>query len=193
MIIKTSRREGVFPVKATGVVRRIDDLGRVVIPKEIRRTMRIHEGDPLEIFIDKTGEVILKKYAPIAELNQYAKEYTDSLHEALGHIACVSDMKNIIAVSGASKKELLNKTISTIVEQSLEEKQVKIYNEPCALTDNESLNYTSSIIAPITAKNEVIGAVILASKNTGTQMGALESKLIETAAGFLAKQMERSR
>lgn len=178
-------------MKATGVVRRIDDLGRVVIPKEIRRTMRIHEGDPLEIFIDKTGEVILKKYAPIAELNQYAKEYTDSLNEALGHIACVADRKNIIAVSGAAKKELLNKPIGDIVEQTMNEGQLQIVNEACALTDTENKNYTAAIVAPIRAKDEVIGAVILASKDTATQMGALESKLIETASGFLAKQMER--
>lgn len=74
-------------MKATGIVRRIDDLGRVVIPKEIRRTLRIREGDPLEIFVDRDGEVILKKYSPIGELGDFAKEYTDSLAEATGHIA----------------------------------------------------------------------------------------------------------
>ncbi len=89
-------------MKATGIVRRIDDLGRVVIPKEIRRTLRIREGDPLEIFVDREGEVILKKYSPIGELGDFAKEYADSLYEAIGHIACIADRDTIIAVAGAA-------------------------------------------------------------------------------------------
>ena len=93
-------------MKATGIVRRIDDLGRVVIPKEIRRTLRIREGDPLEIFVDREGEVILKKYSPIGELGDFAKEYADSLNEAIGHIALISDRDNIIAVSGTEKRIL---------------------------------------------------------------------------------------
>lgn len=91
-------------MKATGIVRRIDDLGRVVIPKEIRRTMRIREGEPLEIYVDREGEVILKKYSPINELGEFAKEYADSLHEALGHVVCIADRDEIIAVSGGFKK-----------------------------------------------------------------------------------------
>ena len=101
-------------MKATGIVRRIDDLGRVVIPKEIRRTLRIREGDPLEIFVDREGEVILKKYSPIGELGDFAKEYADSLHEAIGHIALIADRDNIITVAGAPKKEFLNKAIGPV-------------------------------------------------------------------------------
>ncbi len=92
-------------MKATGIVRRIDDLGRVVIPKEIRRTMRIREGEPLEIFVDRDGEVILKKYSPIGELGEFAQEYVDSLAEVTGHIACILDRDVAIAVAGAPKKE----------------------------------------------------------------------------------------
>ena len=92
-------------MKATGVVRRIDDLGRVVIPKEIRRTLRIKEGDPLEIFTDKEGEVILKKYSPIGELSEFAAEYAETLTKTTGHIAYITDKDTVIAVSGASKKE----------------------------------------------------------------------------------------
>ena len=102
-------------MKATGIVRRIDDLGRVVIPKEIRRTLRIREGDPLEIFVDREGEVILKKYSPIGELGDFAKEYADSLYEALGHIACIADRDTIVAVSGAPKKEFLNKPVGVAI------------------------------------------------------------------------------
>ena len=98
-------------MKATGIVRRIDELGRVVIPKEIRRTLRIREGDPLEIFTDREGEVILKKYSPIGELGDFAKEYAESLHLALGHTALICDKDNIIAVAGASRRELLDKPL----------------------------------------------------------------------------------
>ena len=99
-------------MRATGIVRRIDDLGRVVIPKEIRRTLRIREGDPLEIFTDREGEIILKKYSPIGELGAFAKEYAESLAQTAGHVTCIVDKDRIIAVSGGAKKEFLEKRIS---------------------------------------------------------------------------------
>ncbi|MDA8227560.1 MAG: stage V sporulation protein T [Desulfitobacterium hafniense] len=187
-------------MKATGIVRRIDDLGRVVIPKEIRRTLRIREGDPLEIFVDREGEVILKKYSPIGELGDFAKEYVDSLYEATGHIACIADRDMIIAVAGASKKEYLNKAIGPAVEQAMEErKTIHIdkagVNTVCkACPDNENdekCKLSSEVIAPIIAEGDPIGAVILMSKDPNVKMGELELKLVETAAGFLAKQMEQ--
>ena len=108
-------------MKATGVVRRIDDLGRVVIPKEIRRTLRIKEGDPLEIFTDKEGEVILKKYSPIGELSEFATEYAETLNKTTGHIACITDKDTVIAISGASKKEWLEKEVSNELERIMED------------------------------------------------------------------------
>ena len=113
-------------MKATGVVRRIDDLGRVVIPKEIRRTLRIKEGDPLEIFTDKEGEVILKKYSPIGELSEFAAEYAETLTKTTGHIACITDKDTVIAVSGASKKEWLEQGISQELEEILDNKVLKM-------------------------------------------------------------------
>src|SRR5690554_1496156 len=110
-------------MKATGIVRRIDDLGRVVIPKEIRRTMRIREGDPLEIFTDREGEVILKKYSPIGELSDFAQEYAESIQEATGHITCISDKDNIIAVIGTSKKDYMGKKLSKELEEVLQNKE----------------------------------------------------------------------
>ncbi len=95
-------------MKATGIVRRIDDLGRVVVPKEIRRTLRIREGDPLEIFTDREGSVILKKYSPIADLGEFAQEYADSLYEATRHIVLIADQDEVVAVAGASKKSSMN-------------------------------------------------------------------------------------
>src|SRR6478609_7900547 len=103
-------------MKATGIVRRIDDLGRVVIPKEIRRTLRIREGDPLEIFVDREGEVILKKYSPIGELGDFAQEYADSLHESTGHTTLITDRDTIIAVAGGNRKDWLGRAVTIAVE-----------------------------------------------------------------------------
>lgn len=179
-------------MKATGIVRRIDDLGRVVIPKEIRRTLRIREGDPLEIFVDRDGEVILKKYSPIGELADFAKEYADSLYESLNHIVIISDRDTVIAVAGASKKEYLEKPIGSLVEKSLEERKSKIEKnsgqyEVCRDMPEQ---YSSYVVAPIVAGGDPIGAVILLNK-AEAKMGELEMKMAETAAGFLAKQMEQ--
>ena len=183
-------------MKATGIVRRIDDLGRVVIPKEIRRTLRIREGDPLEIFVDREGEVILKKYSPIGELGDFAKEYADSLHEAIGHIACIADRDNIIAVAGAPKKEFLDKPIGQAVERVMEERKSILANSPSEDLfpidgEGEAHKFTAEVIAPIIAEGDPIGAVILCSREPGVKMGDMELKLAETAAGFLAKQMEQ--
>lgn len=182
-------------MKATGIVRRIDDLGRVVIPKEIRRTLRIREGDPLEIFVDREGEVILKKYSPIGELGDFAKEYADSLFEATGHIACIGDRDVIIAVAGASKKEYLNKPLGPAAEQAMEERRtIFTSGETLVFKDtegDEKSRVTSQVIAPIIAEGDPIGVVILMSKDPNIKMGDLETKLVETAAGFLAKQMEQ--
>lgn len=180
-------------MKATGIVRRIDDLGRVVIPKEIRRTLRIREGDPLEIFVDRDGEVILKKYSPIGELGDFAKEYADSLYESMNHTVLISDRDSVIAVSGASKKEYLEKAIGSIVEKSLEERKTRLEKNAGSYEICRDMNetYGSFVIAPIVAGGDPIGSVILLNKNESTKMSDLEMKMAETAAGFLAKQMEQ--
>lgn len=180
-------------MKATGIVRRIDDLGRVVIPKEIRRTLRIREGDPLEIFVDRDGEVILKKYSPIGELGDFAKEYAESLADSTGHIAMITDRDVVIAIAGASKKEYLEKPISDDVEQAMEDRKTLLSTTPGELSviRDKSDRYAARVIAPIIAAGDPIGSVILLSKEDGTKMGELEKKLSETAAGFLGKQMEQ--
>lgn len=185
-------------MKATGIVRRIDDLGRVVIPKEIRRTLRIREGDPLEIFTDREGEVILKKYSPIGELGDFAREYAEALHDSLGHIACISDRDTVIAVSGAPKKELMEKPISSDLEAIMDERKTVLISktsekEYIKITQDEDgkVRYTSQVVVPIIAEGDPIGAVILLSKEPNVVMGELEVKVAETAAGFLARQMEQ--
>lgn len=182
-------------MKATGIVRRIDDLGRVVIPKEIRRTLRIREGDPLEIFTGRDGEVILKKYSPIGELSEFATEYAESLHEALNHTAIVTDRDTVIAVSGTSKKQYLEKGVSKSLEKIMEYRESLVANEEkkmIEITDIENgvEEYTSQVVAPIVTHGDPIGTVILFSKEKGVTMGEVEEKIVSTAAAFLSKQME---
>lgn len=180
-------------MKATGIVRRIDDLGRVVIPKEIRRTLRIREGDPLEIFVDRDGEVILKKYSPIGELGDFAKEYAESLYESTNHITMISDRDVMIAVAGASKKEYLEKAIGSIVENAMESRKSVSETNPGEydIIRDVTESYSSYVIAPIIAGGDPIGAVVMLSKEDGAKMGQMELKMAETAAGFLGKQMEQ--
>ncbi|MFD1957227.1 stage V sporulation protein T [Paenibacillus thailandensis] len=180
-------------MKATGIVRRIDDLGRVVIPKEIRRTLRIREGDPLEIFVDRDGEVILKKYSPIGELGDFAKEYAESLYESTNHITLISDRDTVIAVAGASKKELLDKQIGSALESCMDNRKttVETAGGTYEIIKDSQETYSSFVAAPIVAGGDPIGTVVLLSKDESVTMGQLETKMVETAAGFLAKQMEQ--
>jgi AbrB family transcriptional regulator, stage V sporulation protein T len=179
-------------MKATGIVRRIDDLGRVVIPKEIRRTLRIREGDPLEIFVDRDGEVILKKYSPISELSHFAQEYADSLYDSCSHLVLIADRDTYIAVSGGSKKEYLNKSIGQVIENTMDERATKLEGTSgeFEVIDGQSEEISTYIIAPIIAGGDPIGAVVMLSKEDHT-MGEVEQKLVETAASFLARQMEQ--
>lgn len=177
-------------MKATGIVRRIDDLGRVVIPKEIRRTLRIREGDPLEIFVDRDGEVILKKYSPISELSDFAKEYAEALFDSLGNPVLICDRDAYIAVAGSSKKDYLNKNISDLMEKTMEERSsvLKTGQSEVAIIEGNEETVTSYTVGPIIANGDPIGAVVIFSKE-GT-LGEVEQKAVETAAGFLARQME---
>jgi len=186
----------VVVVKATGIVRRIDDLGRVVIPKEIRKTLRIREGDPLEIFTDKDGEVILKKYSPIGELSEFAVQYAETLAKTSGHVACITDKDSVIAVSGAPKREFLDKNISYELEKIMNDKTtwvVKSSNEKrVPIFTNESLDkYYAQVISPIVSEGDTIGSVVLMATEANSQMGDAEVKLAQSAAGFLGKQMEQ--
>ena len=182
-------------MKATGIVRRIDDLGRVVIPKEIRRTLRIREGDPLEIFTDREGGVILKKYSPIGELTDFSKEYAESLQGPIGHIVLIADKDTFISASGAPKKDYLERKISSELENIMDDRKAVIITEqnktiPLHNDEDEKL-YSNQVIAPIIAEGDAIGAVMILSKEDGEKFTDLELKLAETAAAFLGKQMEQ--
>jgi len=178
-------------MKATGIVRRIDDLGRVVIPKEIRRTLRIREGDPLEIFVDRDGEVILKKYSPISELSDFAKEYAEALFDSLGHPVLICDRDVFIAIAGVSKKEYLNKNISPFIEKIMEERNSVLRSDEgeVEIVEGHTERLKAYTVGPIVANGDPIGAVVIVARDKS--LGEVEHKAVETAAGFLARQMEQ--
>lgn len=178
-------------MKATGIVRRIDDLGRVVIPKEIRRTMRIREGDPLEIYTEKDGEVIFKKYSPIGELANFAGQICESMHKTTGEIIAICDRDTVISVSGGARRELSDKRISPYLEQIMENRS-PYYAAGRAETPvcDSSDEICISVAAPIVAAGDVLGCVIFAAKRGASPLGDTENKLAQTVAGFLGRQME---
>ena len=180
-------------MKATGIVRRIDDLGRVVIPKEIRRTHRIKEGDPLEIYTDREGEVIFKKYSPIGELGDFAASYADTLAKTSGLPVCITDKDSVIAVSGIPRKELVEKRVSSELEQVMNDKTNYIKNT----SDNRNVavvdgfeKYTAGVVVPIISEGDSIGSVVMLGDESKS-FGEVETKLAQSAAGFLGKQMEQ--
>ena len=181
-------------MKATGIVRRIDDLGRVVIPKEIRRTLRIRESDPLEIFTDREGEIILKKYSPIGEMNTFAKQYAESLCQVSGHVALIADRDQFIAVSGGMKG-LLGKSLSRELEDKMNARETVIASKGdknfIPLTQDVTDEFLHEAISPIICEGDVIGVVMLISNQEKSKMGEVEQKLIQSAAGFLGRQMEQ--
>lgn len=162
-------------MKATGIVRRIDDLGRVVIPKEIRRILRIREGDPLEIYTSSSGEVILKKYSPINELGQFAGEYAETAASILGATVIVSDTDQIVAVAGGSKAEYMDKKVDYELDKIIQGKT--------------SFHNDVKIIVPILAHGDAIGSITILPKQNRA-LGDVEYKAAEIGAAFLAKQME---
>lgn len=178
-------------MKATGIVRRIDDLGRVVIPKEIRRTMRIREGDPLEIYTDSNGEVIFKKYSPIGELEPYTKQYAQVLHRASNLTAIICDTDHIIAVSGMPKKEVMEKKISNRVQEFIQNREFYYCeSEHDKVELIQELSHEVGVLIPIIGSGDVMGAVIFLKSGDGSPLTQTQVKIAQVAAGFLGKQME---
>lgn len=180
-------------MKATGIVRRIDDLGRIVIPKEIRRTLRIKEGDPLEIFTDREGEVILKKYSQVREnLENLPQNFAESLAQTSGHGVCITDRDQIVAAAGGMKKEYIGKTISDVLENMINERESilagKTPERHVELTNGESKPDVPQVITPILCGGDAIGSVILSGKDRSVKMGETENALAKCAAGFMGRQ-----
>ena len=180
-------------MKATGIIRKIDDLGRIVIPKEIRKSLRIREGDPLEIYIEKNGEIILRKYATMGDMLEVSTQYAETLAKTTDLVACITDTETIIAVSGASKAEYLAKEISEHVRNVMDDRAIWSTRDdrimPIILGESAS-KYRSQIIAPIISDADAVGTVILFSTEREKAITNVEVKLVQSAANFLAKQME---
>lgn len=181
-------------MKATGIVRRIDDLGRVVIPKEIRRTLRLREGTPLEIFTDREGEIILKKYSPMVELAAFANQYADAMAQSTGLMVCITDRDQVIAVSGGPKKDYLSKPISRQLENVITERTALTASKDeksfIQLVTEEPEGVTAQVVSPIICEGDAIGSVVILSREARARFGETEVKLAATAAGFLGRQME---
>ena len=178
-------------MKATGIVRRIDDLGRVVIPKEIRRTMRIREGDPLEIYTSRDGEVIFKKYSLMGGLDDFAAQLCETMSRSTGAICAVTDRDSVIAVAGGAKRELLGKSLSEALSRVMEERRIYCCqgaDQPLPVTDGND-RYTAAVAAPILCEGDVLGLVLFLSAE-GQVPGEGEYKLAQTVSAFLGKHME---
>ena len=179
-------------MKATGIVRRVDDLGRIVIPKEIRRTLRIREGDPLEIYTEKDGGVIFRKYSPMGDLQEFAAQMCESIGSATGHIAAVADRDSIIALFGAPKKELVDKPNSPELERIMEQrKNYRFQTGDTPIRASElSEKYHLGVAAPILSQGDLMGCVMLLLGEGDDPMQEADQGLVQTVAGFLGKQME---
>ncbi len=179
-------------MKATGIVRRIDDLGRVVIPKEIRRTMRIREGDALEIYTSAEGEVIFKKYSPMGELNQFASQYAEALSKTGELPVIVCDKDHVIAAAGMPKKEIIERRVSPVLEETMLKRKIISCKDANSETIRpvEGIDRKALVSYPIISDSEVCGAVLFLSGDHNEVPSKTHIKLIETAAMFLGKQME---
>ena len=178
-------------MKATGIVRRIDDLGRVVIPKEIRRTLHIREGDPLEIYTEKDGGVIFKKYSPMGELSEFAAQICESVHKATGTLTAVCDRDGIIAAAGSGRKELLEKRVSRQLEQIMEDRRPFAAESGSAAVPVLEAGGSHAVMAaaPILSEGDVLGCIVFVGQGDSTTT-ELEQKLAQTVALFLGRQLE---
>ena len=179
-------------MKATGIVRRVDDLGRIVIPKEIRRTLRIREGDPLEIYTEKDGGVIFRKYSPMGDLQEFAAKMCESIGSATGHIAAVADRDSIIALYGAPKRELMDKPNSAELEKLMEQRKNYLFEPgqtPIKASDAVD-KYHLGAAAPILSQGDLMGCVLLLLGEGDSPLKECDQNLARTDAGFLGKQLE---
>lgn len=179
-------------MKATGIVRRVDDLGRIVIPKEIRRTLKIREGDPLEIYTEKDGGVIFRKYSPMGDMQDFAVQFCESIGAATGHVAAVSDRDCIIALSGAPKRELLDKPNSQELDRIMEQRKNYRYEAGGSMLPaaEGADKYHLGVAAPILCQGDLMGCVMLLIGENDKPLAESDQKLAQTVAGFLGKQLE---
>jgi len=182
-------------MKATGIVRRIDDLGRIVIPKEIRRTMRIREGDPMEIFTSREGEILLKKYSPVGELGEFAATIAESMAQTLGELVCVTDRDYIVAAAGSGKKDFEGKLLDSQLQTAIDNRSNQVLSENKSafvkITQDDEREYEGQAIATILSHGDCIGSVVILTKNKNRSQDEFLLQLARTVASFLGKHMEQ--
>ena len=182
-------------MKATGIVRRIDDLGRIVIPKEIRRTMRIREGDPMEIFTSREGEILLKKYSPVGELGEFAVSIAESIAQTLGELVCVTDRDYIIAAAGAGKKEFEGRLLDSQMQAAIDQRTNQVLTEDKSkflkITQEDEKSYERQTVATILSNGDSIGAVVVLSRDKNNNSEDALLQIAKTVALFLGKHMEQ--
>ncbi len=176
-----------------GIVRRIDDLGRIVVPKEIRKVLRIREGDPLEIFTGKEGEIVLKKYSPMADLTAFAQQYVEAISQSLGLPVAITDRDSVIAVAGMPKKELMGKELHSELESVINDRKAIVARKGDAKfihITTDDLDYDGQVVQTIISEGDAVGSVIVIVRDSGHRIGEIEQKAAVIAAAFLGKQME---
>lgn len=176
-------------MKATGIIRRIDELGRIVIPKEIRKNLRIKEGENLEIFVNGEDDIVLKKHSLIKKMEDLAQNFTDSIYSFIKHNVIIADNNTILAASGSLKKEYLNKPISVELENKLNrrEEMIEKHNKIINIIDEKEINATYAI-SPIIVNGDTAGIVMIFS--TEKEVDDIDYKLVQIAAKFLTSHLE---
>lgn len=180
-------------MKATGIVRRIDDLGRIVVPKEIRRILRIREGDNMEIYTDGEGGIVLRKYSPIGEMGNMAVQYAESLALVSGQIVVITDRDTVIAATGPAKREYMGRRISKKLEQIMMERQLYetgAGNTYVPIVDMDGEVAGEQLIWPIVCEGDVIGSVSILTREKGKNLTEIDKKLAHLASNYLGKRME---
>lgn len=179
-------------MRATGIVRRIDELGRIVIPKEIRKTLRIRETDPLEIYTDTDGQIVLKKYSPMGEISSFAGKYADSLANATGLTVCITDRDQVIAAAGDAKKTLINKPVTKELNNAMNNRKSVLATDAddAFVKVTEDTSFKQEAIHPIICEGDVLGTVLMMSIDLKHKFTDNEKKMVKTAADFLGKHME---
>lgn len=177
-----------YNLKATGVVRRIDDLGRIVLPKELRRTMRIKEGDSLEIYLDSNDKIVLKKYSAVQNLNDFVEEFVESMYSSNKRDIIVTDNEKIVAAAGTFKTNLIGKRISSTLENRIKKRSTQIVDKAEALEVCENIEiYKAAIIKPINVMGDIIGCVIVFNESEITE---IEKSLAEFSGLFMSRYLE---
>lgn len=179
-------------MKATGIVRRVDSLGRVVIPKEIRHTLRIKEGAPLEIYTDRDGSVTFRKYSPLGELQDFAAQICDAIRSNTGCIAAITDRDTVVALSGAPRRDFIDRPCSRDLDLLMEKRGFYCFQSGspslplCDLSDKLHIG----MMAPVISQGDLIGSVLTLQGDGSGQTTPSHELLLKTIADFLGRQME---